>query len=214
MISISSKTTKIYDITLTDKDKSYLVKNIGTIIVNNPKADFFFNIKSEDASLTEEELEELMSLNVPMELNFVNVKKVVGKKGETLSDPVGVDKEVEEAIELKEEVEIFAEEGIVFKKTIRSGQEKKFSKSVILTENINETAKVISMSSLVLLKNNYGKIILDGGSLLITPSNNYGEIIVNDMDISEYLRDNEEIANSSRVLIERDDTEIKYEIYS
>ena len=212
MISINSKTTKSYDITLTDKDKAYLIKNIETIIVNNPKAHFFFNVKSEDASLTEEELEELMSLNVSMELDFVNVKKIVGNKRE---EKIECLTEVEESQEeIEEETMDCVEQGNIFKKTIRSGQEEKFNKSVILTENINETAKVISMSSLVLLKNNYGKIILEGGSLLITPSNNYGEIIVNDMDISEYLRDNEEIANSSRVLIEKDESEIKYEIYS
>ena len=202
MINITSKLKREYTISIGERDKLHMYNNIDKILLNSSGGIVAFNIKASNTILEAEELSRLESYGVKMNLDFKNITKTINLNA----------KEIKKVIE-PEIVEKEQQKVMVYKKIIRSGQTEVFKDGIILAENINETGRVESHSGVIVLKKNFGVINVVGGSILIDPAKNYGEIHINGIDITESLMQNEEIKNSNRVLIEKTEEEIKYEIY-
>lgn len=202
MINITSKVRKEYTITLGERDKLHMFNNIEKILTNNNSGTIVFNINAPRVYLEDEELAKMEKYAVKINAVFANFAQVI--------NPDAIEQKRAIQPEIKEEK---SSKVRVYKKIIRSGQTEVFKDGIILAENINKTGKVESYSGIVVLKKNFGTINVKGGSLIIDPGKNHGEIYMDGVDITGSLMENEEIKNASRVLIEKTQQDIKYEIY-
>lgn len=202
MINITSKIRREYTITLGERDKVHMFNNIEKILSNNKNGTIVFNINAPRVYIEEEELVKMESYGVKINAVFANIAKVISANA--IEQKRAIQPEIKEQKNSKVKV---------YKKIIRSGQTEVFKDGIILAENINKTGRVESYGGIVVLKKNFGVINVVDGSLIIDPNKNHGEIYMDGVDITGSLMENEEIKNASRVLIEKTQQDIKYEIY-